>query len=138
MKSIYALLYGWIGTKWQKIPLLFGYSARIGDNIDATTPGGGSTNADSGAVPAGEIWVITIITAFHDDPANRDTYIQGVLATGTPALAHDPALAQGETLATYSPLIMAEGDILRARCISLADTKNITLNYAGYRMDIDQ
>lgn len=52
---------GWIASKWQKNPLLFGYSALKTDTVSDTTLAAGTVVMNGATVSAGEIWVITNI-----------------------------------------------------------------------------
>lgn len=51
--------YGWDGSAWRKLPMVWGYSDHYAQVIgDATMPAG-SSNLMGSIVPAGEVWRVT-------------------------------------------------------------------------------
>jgi len=129
--------FGFINGAWQKNPILLGYSARIGNKLVIISTGAASTAVCSAVVPAGEIWVISSICSYHTDGVARQTFIYANLVTALPVIEINFSLPLMTSLSMLSPIILAEGDKICVMCVSLANGRSLTLNYLGYRIDID-
>lgn len=55
--------WGWDGSQWRKLALLWGYSDRLVDESTHTKVGAGGYNLFSTTVPAGEIWSVQLFAA---------------------------------------------------------------------------
>ena len=51
-------LWGWDGTQWRKLSLLFGYSGPYSENPSNLNLPAGTSNLAGSTVPAGEVWVV--------------------------------------------------------------------------------
>ena len=51
-------LWGWDGTQWRKLSLLFGYSGPYSESPSNTNLPAGDSNLAGSTVPAGEVWVV--------------------------------------------------------------------------------
>lgn len=53
--------WGWDGTQWRKLPMMFGYSAAWIERESTLTAAAGLNELVFTTVPAGEVWVLTAI-----------------------------------------------------------------------------
>jgi len=51
-------LWGWDGSQWRKLPLVWGYSEDYSEKVVESDVPAGSVTIDLSTVPAGEVWVI--------------------------------------------------------------------------------
>lgn len=129
---------GWIKARWQKQPLLIGYSGQIVGTANMVAAAPDPDLLSSGAVPANEIWVIQNISAYHNDPVAR--IIQLVLVSGGVQYIIDmkTTLTANNTMTYQGALIMDEGDTLLAKFYSVVAPTNLRITWIGMRVDIDQ
>ncbi len=57
--------WGWDGTRWRKLPLTWGFTARISGQVVDADADAGTNVLQSDIVPAGEIWVIDYVNALN-------------------------------------------------------------------------
>lgn len=61
--------WGWDGTAWRKLNLLFGYYDRYVEAVSAVAVGGGNADTQTTAVPAGYVYLIQCIAVKHNAAA---------------------------------------------------------------------
>ena len=61
--------WGWNGTTWVKLPLVFGYYEQYLEQVTNLNASTGDNWLNGSVVPAGEIWVVTAATASNEDAA---------------------------------------------------------------------
>jgi len=129
-------LWGWDGTRWRKAGLLFSYTAQIlGQTID-TTASTGVNDLLGGAVPAGEVWVITAMEG-HDNTSGVSSLLVGVMRSGQLyPCGVVGALLKSVGYSWGGKLCLVEGDqpVVRFKGVTLND--DLYFNYFGYTMAI--
>ena len=58
--------WGWDGTRWRKLPMLWGYTDRVFQNLSEAAPDTGTWTKYSTAVPAGEIHKLEFCYVVND------------------------------------------------------------------------
>lgn len=124
------------GAAWRKSNLLYGYHDTVYEYLYETRSGAGTAEVEGTPVPAGEVWVIQMISGFHNDPTSRATnlYVQSgedllLIYFNNSWPSTSPVIYQGA-------LTLKEGDFVAVSVVSLADGKTATMCYWGYKMDI--
>lgn len=130
--------WGWDGTQWRKLALVWGYSDVYGESVTEVSTGGASTIVYSSVVPTGEVWVISSVIARHDDPVARNTLVFAVVGGTTVFLLSNTALAQWIALDSKAVIILKKDDYLYCEVSALANTKNVYLAVCGYKMSITE
>ena len=51
-------LWGWDGSRWRKLSLLFGYSGPYNETVNNTNVPAGASDLVGSTVPAGEVWIV--------------------------------------------------------------------------------
>ena len=60
-------VWGWTGSAWVKLPILFGYSAPYLETVEDLNADAGDNVLVGSTVPAGEVWVVTSVQLFDED-----------------------------------------------------------------------
>ena len=132
-----AQAYGYVGTAWQKQPMMFGYSDIL--RIREVEPNAvvGTNTLDSDAVPAGEIWIVTMLRGYDATSAISSSNI-GVLTSGTTYSVDDKIAPGAGVTANYDGfVVLQEGDLIRWRGWGCTLNDDLYLVALGYKMDID-
>lgn len=75
--------WGWDGTQWRKLPLVFGYSGLLGILVSDTDLAAGSVHLPTSTVPAGYLWIVTNINMrYIGTPPTRMTITMKVNGLG--------------------------------------------------------
>ena len=61
--------WGWDGTVWRKLPMVWGYSALYAERKSNLSATAGTNVLVGSTVPAGEVWVVEVIGAFDVNTA---------------------------------------------------------------------
>ena len=130
-------LCGYIGTAWQKLPMLFGYTAIWDENLGGIATGA-TYYKDTSTIPAGELWVLQAISARNltRDPSSvflrvgrASGSVVGLIYTVTPG-AGVPVLATGEW-------VLRAGDVARVYLSGCQADDVIEAGIIGYKMRLD-
>jgi len=114
---------------------IFGYDVRlIWEDSETTT--NGTTHVSGPTCPADELWVITNVCAYHTDPANRRLRIVTESDGNVVTLAYQGDHPMNTTIHPQTPVILEEGDNLRATAWALAAGKKVFLAFNGYMMRV--
>ena len=129
-------LWGWDGSVWRKLPLLFGYSESLAQWIRETNATAVEDTLDLGAVPEGEIWVITSASAHDRDTNVTKIVIYQQTAEGAhPVVEHFPTAA-GERAIFSGWLVLPKDDYLYGEYIGTVLNDNIYVSCTGFKMAI--
>jgi hypothetical protein len=131
--------FGWDGSQWRKDPIRIGYSDTVQISLSNTSLAAGSNVIDSGAVPAGEIWILTNISLRYTGTVSSVT----LTATIYRGAAHyrlftQDSLVNSKFYGFAGQWVLKEGDVLRFEIASATAGDDAYLNAVGYRVDIDQ
>ena len=75
--------WGWDGTRWRKLPLVFGYSGLLGILKADTDLDTGSNHLTTITVPAGYLWIVTNVNMrYKGTPPTRMTVIIKIAGQG--------------------------------------------------------
>jgi len=129
-------IWGFDGTVWRKLPLVWGYSDRYVEQVvepDATV----DDVLDTTPVTAGEVWVVTNISAFNNNHAFSLLQVQAMsngvvgpqLIYQIDPVAKVPYMWNGTVILKYD-------DYLRAEFTGNTADDYIFLRVWGYKMAI--
>jgi len=127
--------HGWIGAAWQKDPIRLGYSGTVRNSVSDTALAAGTNTLDSGAVPAGEIWIITNITV---KMASGTINWLEVYMSGTTHSIFYQAPTTGIPYSRQGYWIMEPGDYMRLLILNATLNDDAYMSLIGHRVDIDQ
>lgn len=105
----------------------------IGSNYREST--GTDLNCDTSPVDVGEIWIVTNIAVWHDDPIPRmvSVYLRQVTLTHT--LFRNQFLLQYEIEDRQGLWVLKEGDYMRAVFVTPANGQHGSLTITGYKTE---
>lgn len=128
--------WGWDGTQWRKLPLLWGYSDRWSEANDAAASGAGDISAPTVAVPAGSVYVLQACSAFHNAGVTKIIYISVVTSETIIELLWPTTTAHLARILWGGTLVLKEGDYVRATVFAPGDGKKAFIRVHGYKMSI--
>lgn len=129
-------LWGWDGSAWRKLPLLFGYSDGWGESASGTASGAGDASADTTEVPAGYIYVLQAVSAYHNAGANKEVTITANVSGVNVILFNDLAAVTGTWYPVICNVVLKEDDFVNAYVAAPGDGKICYLRVGGYKMKI--
>lgn len=129
-------LWGWTGSVWAKLAMLFGYTSRWAERVTDQASGVETIDVTTTVVPAGYIYVLQACSAINVGSACASVLMRvlgggaycGILYQGTPIIAA-PDCWSGE-------IVLAAGDSVTARFVTCADGDNCYLDVRGYKMAV--
>jgi len=129
-------LWGYDGTVWRKLPLLWGYTDRLAErafNLDAAA---GANTLSLDAVPAGEVWSVSLLTVVNWTSAVSSITVQLFEGANDYYLGLRGATAAVVSVEIQGPVIAKAGDILRVNMggCTLHDVLAFYVN--GYKMAV--
>jgi len=128
--------WGWDGTVWRKLPMVWGYSGRWAEHqedLNATVTYDSLTFT---AVPPGEVWVLQAVDAWdvNSDPSRIQFSVTGDGVTTR--LQH--TLTPGISIPVYwtGTVVLKEGDRVLVGFYGTVAGDDLHANVRGYKMAI--
>lgn len=128
--------YGWTGSAWRKLPMLWGYSSHFAESVTGTASGAGDAATSTTAVSAGEVFVLQHITATHSAATAKVLYSTVDVGAVSMAMSHELSAIPGLTYFWSGSLLLPEGAQVKAGVVSPGDGKQVVLTVWGYKMSI--
>lgn len=117
--------------------LIFGYYDRYLETVVDTSVNG-TTTVSGSKVPTGEVWVVTHISIWHNDPLARVLRIS-LFSEGTAhRLVDVMQIAQGYLLERQGWWVLKAGDRLQGTAEDLAAGRTVRLCGNGFKMKVTQ
>lgn len=116
--------YGWDGSEWRKLAMLWGYSDRWGEDIGGVKSGDGTYSKYTVAVPAGYVYVVQIITLRNMSGARSTIAFYLRDSVTDLIILRYPAPAQHELITLQAAFVLKEGDQIKV-------TQDLCLNGDG-------
>ncbi len=129
-------LWGWDGSQWRKLQLLWGYTSHWAERNIATASEAGTLRVYSSIVPDGEVWVLQ---AVHCLARNTDGIVEIWLQDGgsdgvSLARAVNPGVWQGARWAGSA--VLQSGGCVKGQITGQVVDDVIELGVWGYKMKI--
>lgn len=128
--------YGWDGSDWHKLPLMWGYTDRLFESLGGIKSGDGVYDVQSSAVPAGEIHVIQRVS-LRNVSGSRGTML---FSTGTGGvwitLAWAATQPQFTPLMVAGPIVIKAGDTIRVLQNNCLNGDVLEGGIWGYKMKV--
>jgi len=129
-------VWGWDGTVWRKLPLVWGFSDTYGESADDMNVAAGDRFKNYGPVPAGEVWVVTF---FQVTPVQANiTRLQlGANVGGVScALLETGTIVADESIGVSGQIILAKDDYLFYYYAGALVNDDFYSSAVGYKMKI--
>jgi len=130
--------WGWDGTVWRKLPMIFGYSDAYHEPESSLTGAAGDRLLTASTVPEGEVWVVTSVIAFNIDSATTNTRIQIYDGSGRAVVFVEYAPAAKKVLGGHCNIVMKKDDRLEAKFFGCALDDDIYMYINGYKMKVEE
>lgn len=131
-------IHGWIGSAWQKQPMLFGVSGTITRSWNNTSLSAGANNVDDSAVPAGEIWIITNMTSNYSGTIPNSVRPRVVLGGVSAVVDSIVSPSSGTIYVSQGWWVLEEDDFLRMQIVQATAGDAFYATACGFRIDVDQ
>lgn len=128
--------WGWNGTDWVKLPIVFGYYERWAEDLGETKSGAGAFVSASTAVPAGEVWVLQCLHVRNETGARGAVTMFLMGGVDWSACAYVVAPGQGAPVLFQGPVTLREGDSLYVQQLACQDADVIRSAAWGYKMKV--
>jgi len=136
-QSVKSQLYGYNGSTFYKLPLLFGRTTKWDENLGGTATGTSWTKAIS-AIAANTLGVITFVSITNASRAMTNSYLYVIRASGAFfRLAMSMSVAVGVPLVCSATIILEAGDLLYAYCEGCQVGDIICAGFSGYKMTLN-
>jgi len=128
--------WGWDGTRWRKLALVWGYTDRLAVRVDHTKVGAGDYAMDFAAVPAGEIWVLNTVVSRNSATASQQEYLLSDTVTFYPIFAYGTPAPNVFRMSGYLQFVMRAGDGVRIWFRACTNADVLTGEIWGYKMSV--
>ena len=129
-------VWGWDGSQWRKLPLLFGYSDRYAERVGPVTAVSGTNQLDLSTVPSGEIWVITSISAWASSSNISRVDLRVIVGSDVFVLKATGYSTAYHTVDWQGTIILAAGDYIRVQFSGASGGEALDAWAVGYKMKI--
>jgi len=129
-------LWGWDGTVWRKLPLVWGYSSQVAETLGETKDGNGDFTADSATVAEGEVWVVQHVFLVNWSGVRGGIYLEAIISGGIYLLAHQEVPVARTGVYWTGELTLKEDDGIRVVQAGCVDKDVIWAGVVGYKMGI--
>jgi len=129
-------LWGFDGSVWRKLALLFGYTDRWTHVLSETKSGDGQYSKSSTAVPAGYVYIIQIAWIKNETGARGAMYFRPYNGSDYLPVAGVVAPLQNQIATLYGPIVLKEGDFLNLAQDSCLNGDQIMAGVWGYKMKV--
>jgi len=128
--------YGWDGSAWHKLALVWGYSEKWAWVMDGTQSGDGNFVASTNVVPAGEIWILQCIYIRNQTGARgyQDLRVYG--GGGYCVMGYSATPGVNEPLIWNGQIVLEEDDYARVLQTSCLNGDVIGACAWGYKMKV--
>ena len=129
-------LWGYDGTVWRKLPLLWGYTDRLAEQKVNLNANAGGNYLVHTTVPAGEVWVVTAHVAVNLNTAGA-VVMRGFFG-GTDMLVYDHGTPGAGVWHTSPPMniVAKAGDILVGAFYGCTAGDDLYSILYGYKMAV--
>jgi len=138
LEATMAHIFGWDGSVWRKLPLVWGYSDVYREHIEDLNADVTYDSLSGSAVPAGEIWVVNAIMAVDLTSAitRISIYITGGGTTTDLNQVSAPTVNEPTTFSGHA--VMKEDEYVGAYFDGTVAGDDIFLNVRGYKMKVSE
>lgn len=138
LEATMAHVFGWDGSAWRKLPLVWGYSDTLQERWNDADADAGANSHEFTAVPAGEIWVITNLNAADLD--NVVTEINWIFVFGGTNYQITAKLspAARENVGGMIHIVLEEGAVMKVSYIGVTLNDYIYGTIVGYKMKVSE
>jgi len=133
---LFTALHGWDGSAWRKLPIVWGYSDRWAEAVDATATGAGNASANTDPVSDGYVHVLQGFHVNHDAVAAHEISVY-VLCSGIVfRLYHNLTFAPDVYHIGFCQVTMKKDDTVNVFLRAPGDGKTVELSVIGYKMKV--
>jgi len=128
--------WGWDGSQWRKLPLVFGYSERWAEHAEGAAVADGDAEAATGVVPPGYVYVVQATQTWHTAATDKECFVEvrdndlGVI------LDYYAASAAYVYHCWGGGVVLSAGDSVRVVALAPGDGKYVAVNVWGYKMKV--
>lgn len=128
--------WGWDGTQWRKLGLLWGFSEHYFENLGGTKDGDGTYETSSTAIPADYIYVVQCVLICNENAARGMARIALRPANEFHAIAYKLTPARYEPTVWEGAIALHEGDQVSVQQLSCINGDVLRASIWGYKMKI--
>jgi len=128
--------WGWDGTQWRKLALLWGYTERYAENLGGTKSGDGTYEQSGTVVPSGEVWVVECISLYNHSGARGAIALQVNDGTTNYAVTRNLTPVQYELVSFIGRLTLEAGDKVLVQQSACLDGDVLRGVAWGYKMAV--
>jgi hypothetical protein len=131
-------LWGWDLTRWRKLPLVWGYSDRKSYVFYSDNLASGSSYVNGAAVPAGEVWVMTIASMQYIGTAPTSLRLDAILGGQPVVLLYQTSVVSLVPYSWAGEVVLKEADYLRGEVVGATAGDDCYVRAGGYIMKVAQ
>jgi len=128
--------WGWDGTRWRKLALVFGYSDIYGETVFNAAAAAGTNYLTFSTVPAGEVWVVSNFTVTASDASPTVAYLDAYIDGAIRPMRRIPYTVANNTADWQGMLVLDAGCYLRGGFTTCGVGIYIAAYACGYKMKV--
>jgi hypothetical protein len=129
-------LWGFDGTQWRRLNLLFGYYDRYVENLGNTNAPSGTYTKNGTSVPSGQIWVVNCIGFVNATGARGQVALVVVAGGVTCYLKTNPTPTTGVPDIVTGNFVLKSGDYVLVQQYSVVSGDYLIAYALGYKMKV--
>lgn len=131
-------IWGWDGSVWRKLPLIWGYSDRWLEDLGGTKSGAGNYQKFGAVVPAGYVYVLQALFIRNDSGARGRAYLEVYDGSDMYSLVTVMVPARYEVCAWDGALVLKAGDRVVVTQHTCLDADVLKGGSWGYKMKVTE
>ena len=128
--------WGWDGTQWQKLGLIFGYYDRLAGQVVNDNASAGNNTLTGNPVPAGEIHVIQAVSVVDITSNVTRIYLRANAGAISCIIADEYSVTAGHWVIALPNIVMKAGDYLSCIFYDCTAGDDLYLRWWGYKMKV--
>lgn len=129
-------IFGWDGSGWHRLPMLWGYSDNYAQNTVVADAAAGANTITFSTCPAGQVWVVTSVIAFDWNNAISGITIELYDGSVACALRRKIAVAKDEEVRFTGHIYLKESSRVRVVFDGVTLDDGLRASIGGYKMKV--
>jgi len=129
-------LWGWDGSVWRKAALPWGYTGVVNQQVIDLNAAAGQNILSGSAVPAGEVWVIEVISVFNNTTACAKVVVDIVSDGQETELLYETTIVVGQRYIFDGRVTLNVGDYINVYFIDCVAGDDLYMRLHGNRMRV--
>ena len=129
-------LWGWDGTQWRKLGIIFGYNSTVEGVTTAVSGGSGGDVLESSTVPSGELWILNNVGVIDQNHVPTRITIYLVRSGEVYPLVSTASISANIWTVWHGKIVMKSGDKVTVYFGGATLDDALKITWLGYKVSL--